>query len=124
MRAESLTHANSESVINDVIIGRLGTHYQCLNLIPKDKPQYRTLCLRDIYRRMLLYSYRAHGTSYEAKTRSECRKIYKATIKEYLQTLDGPVAKVKTILYHHCPWMYRWILDFGELLVKYKLIKS
>jgi hypothetical protein len=124
MRAESQTHANSESMMNDVIIGRLETHYQCLNLIPKDKPKYRALCLRDIYRRMLLYRYMAHGTSYEEKAQLQCEKIYKATIKEYLQTLDNPVEKMKTVVFHNCPWLYRIVVKSGKLLVKYKLIKK
>ena len=124
MRAESQTHANSESMMNDVIIGRLETHYQCLNLIPKDKPKYRALCLKDIYRRMLLYRYRAHGTSYDAKAQLQCKKIYKATIKEYLQTLDSPVEKMKTVVFHNCPWLYRIVVKSGKLLVKYKLIKK
>ncbi len=124
MRAESQTHADSERMVNDIIIGRLETHYQCLNLIPKDKPKYRELCLKDIYRRMLLYSYRAHSTTYEVKARSECKKIYKATIKEYLQMPFSRMAKMKTVVYHHCPWVYRWLVGFGEWLVKAKLIKG
>ena len=123
-RSDSLTNANSEHKLNDVIIGRMGTHYQCLNLIPKDKTQYRAWCLKDIYTKMQSFSLMAHGTTYYGKMRSECKMIYKATIKEYLQTLDSPVEKMKTIVYHHCPWLHRWILGFGEWLVKAKLIRG
>lgn len=124
MRDTSLTHADTERLINPVVLGRLQTVFQILDLFPEDKPNYRALCLKDIYRKMLLYRYRAHGTSFEEKTQLQCKKIYKATIKEYLQLLDSPVEKMKTVLFHHCPWLHRWILNLGEFMVKHKLIRG
>ena len=123
-RNDSLTHANSEQLINDVILGRLETHYQCLNLIPKEKPDYRAMCIKDIYKKMLLYRYRAYGTTYQKKACSVCKKIYMATIKEYIKIPMSGVEKVKILVFHHCPLIYRMVISAGELMVKFKLIKT
>lgn len=124
MRDDSLTHAQSNKGLNPVVIGRLETVYQCLELLPYDKPHYRALCLKDLYRRILRYNYLAFNTPYKEELRLLSKRIYKATIKEYLQIPMSRTVKMKNVLYCKFPWLHRWIIDFGEWMVKTKLIKG
>ena len=121
-RPESMTRNNG---INPVIIGRLETHYQCLTELPQDKTDIKALCLKDIYRRIQLYTFLANGTPYQKPMRAQCKDIYKKTIKDYLRISSvGPLDKFKNMVYYYCPWLYRLILNSGEMLVKHKLIKN
>ena len=124
MRDDSVTHFQTVHKINSAIVGRLRTHYECFNLIPKDNVQYRTLCLTDIYRRLRLYNLWAYYTPFKDEVRSIYKNIYKSTIKEYLQMPIGRMAKIKTVIDYYCPWLYRWKINFGEWLVKAKLIRG
>ena len=118
MRTDSLTHDQTEQGINPVIIGRLKTHYQCLKLIPADKTQYRAYCFRDLYDKMKHFTCMAYGTSLEAETRSQCKVIYQETIKEFLRMPIGLPYKIKNVLFFHCPWLHRSIVNLGEWIVK------
>ena len=120
MRSNSLTHAQSERGVNAVIVGRLQTEYSFLNLLPEDKPHYKTMCLNDLYRRIYTYTYLARGTTYQDELRTQCKEIYKKTIKDYLNAPVGIKAKVKSGVYYHCPWVFSSVVFFSELFAKCK----
>ena len=120
MRSSSLTHAQSQRGVNAVIVGRLQTVFSFLDLFPEDKPQYKTMCLNDLYRRIHTYTYLARGTDYQDELRARCKEIYKKTIKEYLNSPVGIKAKVKNVVYYHCPWVFRSVVSLSELLAKCK----
>lgn len=120
MRSSSLTHAQSQRGVNAVIVGRLQTEFSFLDLFPEDKPQYKMMCFNDLYRRIHTYTYLARGTAYQDELRAQCKEIYKKTIKEYLNSPVGVKAKVKNVVYYHCPWVFRSVVTLSELLAKCK----
>ena len=120
MRDDSLTHAQAERGMNPVILGRLQTVYSFLNLFTKDMPQFRALCLNDLYKRLRLYSYLARGTSYEEETHLQCEKIYQETIQEYLHTSISPMEKMKNLLFYRVPWTYQFLIFMGNTIAKCK----
>lgn len=120
MREDSLTHAQTEQGMNPVILGRLQTVQSFLNLFTKDMPQFRALCLNDLYKRLRLYSYLARGTSYEEETHLQCEKIYQETIQEYLHTSISPMEKMKNLLFYRVPWTYQFLIFMGNTIAKCK----
>ena len=120
IREESLTHALAERTINPVILGRLQTVYSFLDLFPVDKLHYRSMCLKDLYNRIRLYSFMARGTSYEEETLLQCEKIYKETIKEYLLAPINPVGKMRNVLFYKSPWLYRKFVNLCGLVLKFR----
>lgn len=124
MRDESLTHDKIKKRLNPAVIGGMNTLYECLSLLPKDKPQYRALSLKDLYDKMKLYSYRAHGTPYEDEVRSSCKNILKNTVKEYWQLPISTREKLRESVYCWWPWSFRTLINVGEQMAKCKAGKN
>lgn len=120
-RADSLTNDQAEQGMNPIILGRLKTHHRCLGLIPKEKVNYRSMCLVDLYNKMKFFTYNAHGTSYQDETRALCKVVYQDTVHEFLHMPVGALVKLKNLLFYHCPWVYRLIVHLSELIAKCRL---
>lgn len=115
-RSNSLSH--SHEGVNQVVVDRLLTHLLCYKEIPDNETRYQSMCLEDLYRRMLYTRHAARNTRYEQAVKEKISVIHKETISKYLHS-DIPVAtKMKTVACYHCPWLYRFVISLSELIAK------
>lgn len=92
----------------------------CLDHIPSNQVAYRSWCLEKLYKTMLSTTYRAHGSELSQLALSSSKRLYKETIKEYLQSDIAWSKKYGLLLFYRLPWLYRLFMNCSELVARIK----
>lgn len=109
-RKESLVH-NWNSSEN---LDRINTYMLCLNEIPKEKGDYRAMCLKTVYSVMLSFRRHFRRTPLEKEANERCKTVFKETIGEFLQSEMGIMSKLRSVLGYYMPRLYDFLLSMIE----------
>ena len=109
-RMDSLVH-NWNSSEN---LDRINTYMLCLNEIPKEKGEYRALCLKTMYSVMLSFRRHFRNTPLEKEANERCKTVFKETIGEFLHSEIVMMSKMRSIIGYCMPRLYDFLLSRVE----------
>lgn len=109
-RKDSLVH-NWNSLEN---LDRINTYMLCLNEIPKEKGDYRAMCLKTVYSVMLSFRRHFRHTHLEKEANERCKIVFKETIAEFLHSEMGIMSKLRSVLGYYMPRLYDFLLSMIE----------
>jgi glycosyltransferase involved in cell wall biosynthesis len=110
--------SDMHSGVNKKNIERIKTVKHCLGLIPKENHFGRDRLLKMLYSLMLLIRRTCMNTSSQKEAEAVCAEVYKETIKEFRQSDNSWLSKMRSIIGYHCPGPYNFVTKMIERAYK------
>lgn len=110
----SVTHV----AMNPVYFDRIRSYQECLNHIPREDAGFRSMCLQQLYKTMIVTRYNSVNTPYLNEAVLLNDKVYKSTIKEFKTSQLSWTTKLKLLTFYHCPWSYHLFIKGCDIVAR------